>query len=88
MELQSISMTPKVCYLVAMDLIAVMGQQRRVINFVLIMMDYFSKYVAMCVEAVPLKDKSVVSVAREIYEVYCRQGAPVHIISDQECMQH
>ena len=37
------------------------------------------------VEAVPLKDKSAVSVARGIYEVYCRQGAPVHVISDQEC---
>ena len=29
--------------------------------------------------------KSAVSVARGIYEVYCRQGAPVYIISDQEC---
>ena len=43
-------------------------------QFVLTMMDYFSKYV----ETVPLKDKSAVSVAREIYEVYCRQGAPAH----------
>ena len=34
--------------------------------------------------AVPLKDKSAVSVARGIYKVYCRQGAPIHIISDQE----
>jgi len=42
------------------------------------MMDYFSKYV----EAVPIKDKSAVSVARGIYEVYYRQGAPIHI-SDQ-----
>ena len=37
------------------------------------------------VEAVPLKDKSAVSVAGGMYEVYCRQGAPVHAIRDQEC---
>ena len=30
-----------------------------------------------------LKDKSAVSVARGIYKVHCRQGAPVHIINDQ-----
>ena len=48
-------------------------------QFVLTMTDYFSKYV----EAVPIKDKSAVSVARGIYEVYCRQGVPVHIITDQ-----
>ena len=68
MELQSISVTPKVWYLVGMDLIgsfrpAVMGHQ-----FLLTMSDYFSIYV----EAVPLKDKSAVSVVRGIYEVYCR----------------
>ena len=50
-------------------------------QFLLTMTDYFSKYV----EAVPLKDKSAISIARGIYEVYYRQGAPVHIISDQEC---
>ena len=79
MELQSISVESKVWYLAGMDLIGpfrptVMGYQ-----FFLTMTDYFSKYV----EAVSIKDKSAVLVARGIYEIYCRQGAPVHIINDQ-----
>ena len=47
-------------------------------KFVLTMTD-FSKYV----EAVPIPDKTAVSVAQGIYKVYCRQGAPVSIICDQ-----
>ena len=50
-------------------------------SLVLTMTNYFSKYV----EVAPLKDKSAVSVATGLYKVNCRQGAPVHIISDQEC---
>ena len=79
MELQSIPVSPKVWYLVGMDLIGPFKPTTMGHQFVLTMTDYFSKYV----EAVPLKDKSAVSVARGIYEVYCRQGAPVHIITDQ-----
>ena len=79
MELQSISVAPKVWYLVGMDLIGPFRPTAMGYKFVLTMTDYFSKYV----EAVPIKDKSAVSVARGIYEVYCRQGAPVHVISDQ-----
>ena len=79
MELQSIPVAPKVWYLVGMDLIGPFRPSAIGHQFVLTMTDYFSKYV----EAVPIKDKSAISVARGIYEVYCRQGAPVHIISDQ-----
>ena len=79
MELQSISVAPKVWYLVGMDLIGPFRPTAMGYQFVLTMTDYFSKYV----EAVPIKDRSAVSVARGIYEVYCRQGAPVHVISDQ-----
>ena len=43
---------------------------------VLTMTDHFSKYV---------EDKFAVSVVRGIYKVYCRQDAPAHIISNQEC---
>ena len=39
----------------------------------------FSKYV----EAVLIEDKSAISVAKAIYKVYCRHGAPVSIICDQ-----
>ena len=52
-------------------------------NYKLFKGKLFYKYVGKYVEAVPLKDKSALLVARGIYEVYCRQGAPVHIISDQ-----
>ena len=79
MELQSIPVAPKVWYLVGMDLIGPFRPTAMGYQFVLIMTDYFSKYV----EAVPIRNKSAVSVARGIYEVYCRQGAPVQIISDQ-----
>ena len=43
------------------------------------MTDYFSKYV----EAVPIPDKSAISVAHGVYKVYCRHGAPVGVICDQ-----
>ena len=79
MQLQSIPVSPKVWYLVGMDLIGPFKPTAMGHQFVLTMTDYFSKYV----EAVPIKDKSAVSVARGIYEIYCRQGAPVHIITDQ-----
>ena len=79
MELQSISVAPKVWYLVGMNLIGPFRPSAMGYQFLLTMTDYFSKYI----EAVPIKDKSAVSVARGINEVYCRQGAPVHIISDQ-----
>lgn len=44
------------------------------------MTDYFSKYY---VEAVPIADKSAFCVAKGIFKVYCRQGAPLHMICDQ-----
>ena len=47
--------------------------------YVLTMTDYFSKYV----EAAAIPNKSAFSVARAIYKVYCRHGAPVSVICDQ-----
>ena len=79
MQLQSKPVSPKVWYLVGMDLIGLFKPTAMGYQFVLTMTDYFSKYV----EAVPIKDKSALSVTKGIYEVYCRQGAPVHIITDQ-----
>lgn len=69
---------PQVWYLVGMDLIGPYtcsnGNQ-----YILTVTDYFSKYV----EAVPIPDKSAVSVAKGIYKIYCRHGAPVSLICDQ-----
>lgn len=48
-------------------------------RYLLTQTDYFSKYV----EAIPLPDKSALSVAKDLYKTYCRHGAPAHIISDQ-----
>ena len=44
-------------------------------SYILTMTDYF--------EAVPIEDKSAISVAKAIYKVYYRHGAPVSIICDQ-----
>ena len=30
-----------------------------------------------------MEDKSAISVAKGIFKIYCRQGAPVHCICDQ-----
>ena len=62
-----------------MDLIGPFKSSALGYKFVLTVVDYFSKYV----EAVPIPDKSVDSVAKGIYKIYCQQGAPVHIITDQ-----
>ena len=70
---------PQMWYLVGMDLIGPFQPTTDGHKFVLTMTDYFSKYV----EAVPIPDKTAVSVAQGIYKVYCRQGAPVSIICDQ-----
>ena len=78
-ELQPIAVALKVWYLVGMDLIGPFKATAQGHQYVLTMTDYFTKFV----EAVPIEDKSVISVARGIYKVYCRQGAPVHIITDQ-----
>ena len=78
-ELQPVAVEPQVWYLVGMDLIGPFQPTADGHKFVLTMTDYFSKYV----EAVPIPDKTAVSVAQGIYKVYCRQGAPVSIICDQ-----
>ena len=78
-ELQPIAVAPKVWYLVRMDLIGPFKATAQGHQYVLTMTDYFTKFI----EAVPIEYKSAISVARGIYKVYCPQGAPVHIITDQ-----
>ena len=79
MELHPITVTPQVWHSVGMDLIGPFKPSTLGYKFVLTVTDYFSKYV----EAIPIPDKSADSVAKGIYKIYCRQGAPVHIITDQ-----
>ena len=79
MELHPVKVAPQVWYLVGMDLIGPFQPTAEGNTVVLTMTDYFSKYV----EAVPIPNKTAVSVAQGIYKVYCRHGAPVSIICDQ-----
>ena len=62
------------------DLISPFKKTTKDLQYVLTVTDYFSKYV----EAVPLEDNSAISVAKGIFKVYCRQGAPIHCICDQD----
>lgn len=68
----------KVWYLVGIDLIDVGKVFVNGNCYFLIMMDYFSKYV----EVIFLLDKSVVSVVKGFYKVYCCYGVFVYIILD------
>ena len=69
----------KVWYLVGIDLIDAGKVSGKGKCYLLTMTDYLSKYV----EAIPLPDKSVLSVVKGFYKMYCRHGASAHIISDQ-----
>ena len=78
-DLQPIAVVPKVWYLVGVDLIGPFKPFHQGYKFVLTITNYFSKYV----EVVSIVEKSAISVASAIYKVYCQQGTPVHIITDQ-----
>lgn len=78
-ELNPIPVKPQVWHMVGMDLIGPFEGSVEGHKYALTVTDYFSKFV----EAVAIEDKSAFSVARGIYKVYCRQGAPMHIICDQ-----
>ena len=62
-----------------MDLIGPLKVTPRNNQYILTMTYYFSKWV----EAFPLPDKSADSIARALYGIYCRHGAPNDIITDQ-----
>ena len=77
--LHPIPVHPEVWYMVGMDLIGPLKKTEDGHQYILTMTDYFSKYV----EVVALPNKQAPTVAGGIFQVYCRQGAPVRIISDQ-----
>ena len=77
--LHPVKVTAKVWYLVGIDLIDASRTSAKGNRYLLTQTDYFSKYV----EAIPLPDKSALSVAKGLFKTYCRHGAPAHIISDQ-----
>ena len=65
--------------MVGMDLIGPLKKTKNGNQYILTMTDYFSKYV----ESIALTDKQASTVAQRIFQVYCRQGAPVKILNDQ-----
>ena len=77
--LHPVKVPSRAWYLLGMDLIAAPKASSKGNNYILTVTDYFTKYV----EAVPLQDKSAISVARGLYSTFCRHGSPGHIISDQ-----
>lgn len=79
MDLQPIPVEPQVWYMVGMDLVGPYRKTADGNQYILTVTDYFSKYV----EAVPIPDKTALSVAKGIFKLYCRHGAPVNIICDQ-----
>ena len=77
--LHPVKVVSKVWYLVGIDLIDASKVSAKGNRYLLTMTDYFSKYV----KAIPLPDKSAVTVAKGLYKAYCHHGAPAHIISVQ-----
>ena len=77
--LHPVKVVSKVWYLFGIDLIDAGKVSAKGNRYLLTMTDYFRKFV----EAIPLPDKSAVSVAQSLYKAYCRHGAPAHIISDK-----
>ena len=71
--------TAKVWYLVGIDLIDASRTSTKGNRYLPTQTDYFSKYL----EAIPLPEKSALSVVKGLNKTYCRHGAPAHIISDQ-----
>ncbi len=65
-ELHPVKVLPQVWCLVGLDLIGPFQPTALGHKYVLTMTDYFSKYG----EAVPIPDKSTLSVAQAIYKVY------------------
>lgn len=54
-------------------------ESRRGYKYIITVTDYFSKWP----EAAPLQDKTAVGVADFLFSLFCRQGWPERIISDQ-----
>ena len=77
--LHPVKVVSKVWYQVGIALIDPSKVSAKGNHYLLTMMDYFSKYV----EAIPLTDKSAISIAKGRYNTYCCPGATAHIISDQ-----
>ena len=75
--LQPLQVITKVWFRVGMDL---MGQiiESEGYKYILTFIDHFTKWI----ETRPLKTKNARDVATGVFSIYCRQGAPVQIVTD------
>ena len=77
MPLQPLPVITKVWYRVGMDLTGPLVESQGY-KYILTFIDHFTKWI----ETRPLRTKEAKEVASGIFSIYCRQGAPVQIISD------
>ena len=77
MPLQPLPVITKVWYRVGMDLTGPLVESQGY-KYILTFIDHFTKWI----ETRPLRTKEAKEVASGIFSIYCRQGAPVQIITD------
>ena len=78
-SLQQVRSRSVAWYLVGIDLIGELKPTKAGHKYILTMVDYYTKWP----EAIPLKNKDGLTVARAIYEnIYTRYGPPSRLISD------
>ena len=75
--LQPLPVITKVWFRVGMDLTGPLIESNGY-KYILTVIDHFTQWL----ETRPLRNKEAKEVARGIFSIYCRQGAPVQIISD------
>ena len=75
--LQPLPVITRVWFRVGMDLTGPLVNSEGY-KYILTMMDHFTKWI----ETRPLRSKEAKEVAKGIFSIYCRQGAPVQIICD------
>ena len=75
--LQPLPVITKVWFRVGMDLTGPLIESNGY-KYILTVIDHFTRWI----ETRPLRMKEAREVARGLFSIYCRQGAPVQIISD------
>ena len=75
--LQPLPVITKVWFRVGMDLTGPLVESNGY-KYILTVIDHFTRWI----ETRPLRTKEAMEVARGLFSIYCRQGAPVQIISD------
>ena len=75
----SIEVTPVPFYMVGVDIIGPLKTTRFGNRYILVLIDYFTKYV----EALPMRNMETVTVVRCLEEIFSRHGMPSIMLTDQ-----